>query len=125
MNKSITKVSDIPQRDLIIGGVSLIFLIFVFTYPLYLDNKLDDNPIYTKGVVFEINIPLKGSWIVNYSFTVDDKRYRGSSPFYGSFQEIDLADTCYIFYEYGDPSNNRLVRLESDERYYKIKKPQK
>lgn len=125
MNKPITKISDIPRSSLVIGGVSIIFLIIIFSYALYIDKNLYENPVYTKGVIFEIRTPIKGSSIANYNFTVNNNKYRGSSPFYKSFQEINIGDTCYIFYEHGNPSNNRLVKLESDERYYKIKKPHK
>lgn len=118
MDKPITK-----KRDILIIGGGLTFLIIVFSYSYYLQYKLNKNPVYTKGVVTEIHFRLKGPSLVNYIFTVDNNSYGGSAQFYEDFQEINIGDTCYVFYEYDNPDNSGLLKSESDSRCCKIKKP--
>lgn len=92
-------MSIFSKSQLIIGGLSAIFLICGFSYALFSKYKREKKPAYTEGVVINIDKRLKGGWFANYKFIVDTHAYKGSARYYHDLQEINIGDTCYVIYE--------------------------
>lgn len=109
------------KTELTIGIISFIILVVMFFYVYKGKKDLENNPVYTKGIITNNSNHYRSRRFLNYIFFVDGKEYKGSTGYSPHLQEINIGDTCYVVYKKNDPTNNNLVTLK-DKLYIKIDK---
>ncbi len=92
--------------------MAICIFISIYIYLSIRTNNRKNNAVYVKGVSLGVNQGLKGSYYLDYQFTVGGECYKGKAErsFYDKCSACCIkGDSVIVQYENNDPHNNDLV----------------
>jgi hypothetical protein len=86
------------------------------------EERLNKEPIFTKGIVLNTSIGIKSRHYVKYRFTVNGCPYFGNDIYRPENEPLQpkCGDTCEVVYAGSDPNIHKMVRNE--DKSLKIKR---
>lgn len=114
--------SENKKQLIALAVISSLFLGFILIgfHVVNEENRLlEQNPVYSIGIIAETYIGAKARHYVRYDFKVNGKTYDGHQNYMPHRQYVTIGDTCQVVYAKSNPKISEL--LTDDNKLLKIR----
>jgi hypothetical protein len=95
---------------ILIGAAFVIFSIYLMIFAYNRTKSLETNIEYTKAVIYNLSIGMRGNYYLYYDYFVDSIKYQGNGNWYPKSDTLSVSDTIEIVFDKTNHSFSRTVR---------------
>lgn len=84
---------------------------YIIWFYIHDAKQLEEESIYTRGVITEKYLGPKVQHFVRYEFFVNKVKYTSSWGYSLKYDNVEIGDTCFVIYTQSNPENCKLVEI--------------